>query len=91
MIVARGDCRRRVKGIVDSASEQGSELVDGEASVSNDTAHGDRIDRVVPRDHDFAPTIGHDNVPPLPDDLETDLLQGTNGIEMIDTRQLGHD
>ena len=67
------------------------ELFDAETSVTNDAAHGEFIDWVVARDRENAAPVTHHNVLPLADDLETDLLQSTNGPQMIDAGQLRHD
>lgn len=72
-------------------SEQFAEFFDAEAGIADDTRHGDGIHGVVPWDRNFANSIGHDDVLPLPHDLETRLFQCSNCQEMINSGQLGHD
>jgi hypothetical protein len=46
--------------------QQCAELFDGEAGVADDTAHGDRVHGIMPRDRQNARTISHHDVLSLP-------------------------
>src|SRR5262249_39919645 len=72
-------------------SEQLTELLWGQPGILNDPAHGERLDRVVPRNGHLPGAITHDDVFPLPNDLEPRLPQGTDGILMIDAGNARHD
>jgi hypothetical protein len=68
-----------------------TEFVHGETYIPGNPAHRDRVDWVVPRNHDFAVAIRHDDMLSLAKDVKTDLLQGTHGIEVVHARQPRHD
>ena len=55
------------------------ELFDSETSVTNDAAHCEFVDRVVARNCEDAAPVTYHNMLTLADDLETGLLQSSNG------------
>ena len=55
------------------------ELFDSETSVTNDAAHREFVDWVVARNRENTAPVTHHKVLTLADDLETGLLQSTNG------------
>lgn len=57
------------------------ELVDREASVSNDTAHREGVDRIGPRDGEDSLAVRHDDVLALPNYTKPGLLQGAHRPE----------
>ena len=69
--------------------QQLAKLLYGEASIADDTAEGERVDRIVARDGQNARTVRHDDVLALTDDRKTCLLKGAHCVEMVDARDLG--
>ena len=55
----------------------------------DDTAHCESIHRVVARDREDPLPIGHHDVPTLAHDPESGFLERPNGVEMVDSRELG--
>jgi hypothetical protein len=53
-------------------------------------AHGERVDRIVPRDLHRANSIGHGDVLPLPNNLKSCSLEGSDGLKVIDAGQAWH-
>jgi hypothetical protein len=53
--------------------------------ASRDTAHGECIDGIVPRDGNDAQTIAHDNMLPLTRDMKAGFLESAHGVKVIDT------
>src|SRR5439155_925231 len=66
-------------------------LLWGQSCILGNPAHGERLDRVVPRNGHLPNAITHDDVLPLADDLEPCLLQASDGILMVDAGNAGHD
>lgn len=83
-----GKPHRRHPEIVVYASEQFPELLYRETCVTNDTAHRDRIDRVVTRDGEDAISIAHHDVFTLTHESKSCLLQRAHGVKVIDSRNL---
>ena len=71
--------------------EQFLELLDREASVSNDSAHCVFVDWIVSRYRDDSRSVSHDDMFALVGNLEAGFLQGTNRSKVINTGKLGHD
>lgn len=69
--------------------QQFAKLLNSEAGVSDDTAKGESIDRVVARDGQNARAVRHDDVLALTDDRKTRPFEGAHCEKMIDTRDLG--
>ena len=53
--------------------------------------HRECIDWIVAWDREDADSIGHDNVPSLPDDAKACFLQRPHSSQMINSGNLGHD
>ena len=70
--------------------EQLLELLDREASVSNDSAHGVFVDWIISRYSDDSSSVSHDDMFALVGDFETSFLQSANRSKVIDTGKLGH-
>lgn len=73
---------------VTARSEQLAELLNRKTGITNDTAKGEGIHRVVTRDGQDASATGHDDVLALTHDYKARLLQGAHGIKMVDARDL---
>ena len=71
--------------------QQFTELLNGQARVASDTAHGESIDRIVARDGDNSLTVAHDDVLALTHDAKSGLLECAHGVEVIDTGDAGQD
>jgi hypothetical protein len=76
---------RQVQHALAGRSEEFAELLGGQASIAHNTAHRERVDRIVARDGEDAFTIGHHHVLAFPNDAEARLLERTNGVEMVDS------
>jgi hypothetical protein len=70
-------------------SEQLAKLLDRKASVANDAAHRDGVDRVVARNGQDARTIAHYDMLPLAKDRKSGLFERSYCVKMIDARKLG--
>ena len=69
--------------------EQFSKLLDGKTSIADDAAEGKRVDGVVAGiERILAPAVGDNDVLALADHREVSLLEGADGIEMIDAGDL---
>lgn len=65
--------------------QQFTKLLDRQASIASDTAHGECIDRIVPRDGHDALAIAHDDMFSLSRDAKAGFLERTYGVKVIDT------
>jgi hypothetical protein len=72
-----------------SVLQEFTKLLGGKARIANDTTESKGIDRVVPRDGEDAGAVRHNDVLPLANDRKASLLEGTHGIEVIDTGDFG--
>ena len=63
--------------------QQLAKLLNRYTGVTSNTAHSERVDRIVARYCQNALTIAHDDVLTLTHNLETDLFQCAHRIEMI--------
>ena len=61
-----------------------------EAGISDDSAHRKRVHGVVPGDGHDSPAFSHDDVLPLPGNLEPSLLQSFDGPKVRDAGNLRH-
>jgi hypothetical protein len=68
-----------------------AKLLDGKASVANDAAEREGVDRVMSWDGEDAHAVRHDDVLTLTDNGKPGLLESTHSIEVIDTRDFGQD
>jgi hypothetical protein len=75
---------------LDGMLEKFAESPRCEAGILDNSAHRKRVHGVVPRDSQDSPAIGHDNVFPLPGNLEPRLFQSFDGAQMSDSRNLRH-
>jgi hypothetical protein len=66
-------------------------LLDGEAGVARDTAHGDGVDWVVAGNGEDARAVAHDDVLALAQHDKPCLLERPDCIEVIDAGELGQD
>ena len=62
------------------------ELLDSETGVSDDSAHGERVDRIVPRNSNDSCAIGHHDVFALTSDAEASLFERLYCRKMVDSR-----
>ena len=67
-----------------------SKILRSQPCVSNDTAHGECIDRVVPRNGENACAVRHHDVPALTNNSIASFLQRPNSSTMIDPGQPRH-
>ncbi len=70
--------------------EQFSKLLRREACIANNSAHRDRINRIVARNGHDSPAICHYNVPALSRNVEPSFFAGLDRAQVWDTRDLGH-
>ena len=75
---------------MDSVSEKFAELLRRKPGIPNNTAHRQRVHRVVPWDGQNPPAVGHDDVFALPRYLEASLLKRLNSPEVRYPGNLGH-
>ena len=66
--------------------QQFTKLLDGQAGIASDTAHGECIDRIVPRDSHDALAIAHDDMLPLTRDAKAGFLECAHSVKVIDAR-----
>lgn len=72
-----------------NALQQRAELLDGKPCVARNSAHRERVDRIMARNGHDALAVAHDNVLPLTHDPKTGLFECAHGVEMIDAGDLG--
>lgn len=68
--------------------QQLPKLLNRQAGVTRNTAHGECVDRIVTGYGQDAQTITHDDVFSLTHNPEPGLFQCPHGIKVIDTRKL---
>ena len=73
-----------------SQSEKFFELFDGQPSVASNAAHGESVDRIVPRNSQDTNTIGHDDMFALSHDAKASLFESAHRVEVIDAGNLRH-
>jgi hypothetical protein len=64
-------------------------VLDREPGVTNKTAHGEGIDRIVTRNGKNALAIRHHNMLALACNPETRLLKGAHCIQVVDASDFG--
>ena len=67
-----------------------SEIIGRESCIAGDSTHRECVDRVMAGDRDDPGAVSHDDVLALPSDSKPSLLERTDGIEMVDSRNPGH-
>src|SRR5262245_61564815 len=72
-------------------SKELAKFLGRQSGILHDSAHGERLDRIVPRNGHLPDAIAQDDVLPLPDDLKLGLLKGADRILMVDARNARHD
>ena len=70
--------------------EEFSEIIERESCIAGDSTHRESVDRVVARNCDDARAISHDDMLALPGDPKSCLLERTDGIEVVDSRNPWH-
>jgi hypothetical protein len=68
-----------------NGSQQRLELLNGETGVAHDSAHRERVDRIVARNRDDPGTVSHDDVLALACDLKASLFERFHGRKVVDT------
>ena len=68
-----------------------AELLDREASIAHDAAHGNGIDRVVARNSENSRPVTHDDMLALAEDNEPGFFERPDCIKVIDAWELGQD
>lgn len=71
-------------------SEQPLELFDGEPCVTHDAAHRIGVHGIVAGYGEDSRAVGHDDVLSLACDAEASLLERSNGLLVMNPRNLGH-
>ena len=71
-------------------SEKIPELLRRKARIPDNAAHGERVHGVVPWNGHNPPSVGHDDVPALPGDMEAGLFQGLDRPKVRDPWYLRH-
>ena len=74
-----------VQGMGRRRLQQAAKLLRRHTSVARDTAHGEGVDGIVPRNGENPSAIGHYDVLALADDTEAGFLEGTNCIKVVYT------
>jgi len=69
--------------------QQFTKLLNRQASIPSDTAHGVGVDGIVARDGDDTLTVAHDDVLALTHDAKSRLHECAHGVEVIDTGDAG--
>ena len=69
---------------------QPPELVRGHACVAGNASHRVRVYRICPRNNQPRFTVGHDDMPALPDDAVAELFKHANGVLMPDPGKFRH-
>ena len=54
-----------------------------QSGVPNNVAHGDCVDRIVPRNRDNSSPVRHHDMLALPRDPKSHLLKGADSVEVI--------
>ena len=70
--------------------QERAELFFTEPSITDDAAHRERVDGIVPGNGDDPNTVGHHDVLALSRDPKSRLLQSPDGVLMVDTRNARH-
>jgi len=65
-------------------------LVWRQTGVFGDSAHGDRVNRVVSWDDKARLAVRHDNVATLSGDAKAEFLKNADGVLMANARDFGH-
>ena len=71
-------------------SKQTAELLRRETSIAHNTAHGERVHRIVPRNGHDPSSVGHDDVLALPGDPEAGPFECPDSPKGSDPRYLRH-
>ena len=66
-------------------------ILDAQASITHDTAHGKRINRIVAGNSENANAIRHDNMLALTENANASFFKSSTSVQMIDARYLWHD
>ena len=85
--LAAGPHQLRVRRV--HRSQKFTKLLHGQAGVTRNAAHRERVDWVVARNRHDALTVAHDDVLALTHDSESGLLECAHGVEVIDAWDLG--
>ena len=80
----------RALGLCDPPLQQRPELVFSQPGVADNAAHGERVHRVVSGNGDDPDIVGHHDVLALSNDSKACLLQGSDGVLMVDARNARH-
>ena len=75
-----------MRELCDPTLQQRTESIFSEPGVADDAAHGERVHRVVSGHRDNPDIVGHDDVLTLSRDPKARLLQGADGVLMVDAR-----
>ena len=70
--------------------QERTEVFFAESGITDDAAHRERVDGIVPGNGDDPNTVGHHDVLALPGDPKARLLQSPDGVLMVDTRNARH-
>jgi hypothetical protein len=81
---------RRWDKLCDLPLQERPELFFTETGITKDASHRERVDGIVPGDGEDPNTVGHHDVLPLSSDPKACLLQGADGVLMVDTRNARH-
>jgi hypothetical protein len=71
-------------------SKQVSKFVRAQASRLCNISHRNGVDRIMSRNHQAGPAIGHNDVPALPSDPVTEFFENAHRIAMVDSRKARH-
>jgi hypothetical protein len=67
-----------------------AEFLRRQPRILGNSAHGERLNRIMPWNCDLTSAIAHNNVFALPDDLEPSLFQGADGVQVVNTGNSRH-
>ena len=70
--------------------QERAEVFFAESGITDDAAHRECVDGIVPGNGDDPNTVGHHNLLALPGDPKAHFLQSSDGVLMVDTRDARH-
>jgi hypothetical protein len=87
---ARFSAELNLRGTSNVGSKKSFEFFRSISGVFGDLSHGERMNRVVPRNDEDSHAVAHYGVLSFPNHLKPRLLEGTNGGAIANAREFGH-
>ena len=76
--------------LCDQTLQERAEVFFSEPGITDDAAHRECVDGIVPGNGDDPNTVGHHDVLALSSDPKARFLQSPDGVLMVDTRNARH-